>query len=129
MDKVLEKVNEIIADLNDINEEGEFSEHEKEKFKVWAVLGYLLPILFFVPIVLDGNSRFCKFHANQQLVWLVICIILGIISGVIGIIPILGGLIGAVIGLCILAAAFVLAYAAGNGKAVRIPIMGNINIF
>lgn len=129
MDKVIEKVNEIIADLNDINEEGEFSEHEKNKFRVWAVLGYFLPILFFVPIVLDGNSKFCKFHANQQLVWLVICIILGIAASIIRIIPILGDIIGAVIGLCIIAADLVLAYAAGNGKAVRIPMLGNIKIF
>lgn len=129
MDKIIDKVNEIIADLNDPNAEGEFSENDRNKFKVWSVLGYLFPILFFVPIILDGNSKFCKFHANQQLVWLVVCIIIGIISKILGIIPVLGGILCALIALCLLGADLVLAYAGANGKAVRIPILGNINIF
>ncbi|MDP1845706.1 MAG: DUF4870 domain-containing protein [Candidatus Moranbacteria bacterium] len=39
-----------------------------EKNKALAIVGYIIPILFFIPLVTDAkNSPFAKFHANQQL--------------------------------------------------------------
>lgn len=39
-----------------------------EKNKAMAIVGYIIPILFFIPLVSDAkNSPFAKFHANQQL--------------------------------------------------------------
>lgn len=37
--------------------------------KVLLILGYVFPVLFFLPLVIDSmkNSQFAKFHANQQL--------------------------------------------------------------
>ena len=39
-----------------------------EKNKALAIVGYIIPILFFIPLVTDAkNSPYAKFHANQQL--------------------------------------------------------------
>ena len=65
----------------------------------------------------------------QQLAWLIIAIICSAVAGVIGLIPILGTIIkGAVILLMVVAAA-ILAYAGYQGKAVRIPFLGNMKVF
>ncbi len=50
--------------------------------KLWAILGYILPFLFFVPMVNDSSKHnaFARFHANQQLSLLVICLGLYIVS-------------------------------------------------
>jgi uncharacterized membrane protein len=36
--------------------------------KAMAIIGYIIPILFFVPLLSEAkNSKYAKFHANQQL--------------------------------------------------------------
>ena len=42
---------------------------DAEKNKVMAIVGYILPILFFVPLLSEESKKspFAKFHANQQL--------------------------------------------------------------
>lgn len=45
-------------------------------FKTLAVVGYILPFLFFLPL-LDEKSKnvaYVRFHANQQLILLGLCI-------------------------------------------------------
>jgi uncharacterized membrane protein len=55
--------------------------------KVFAIVGYILPILFFVPLLTDAKTQpFARFHANQQLLLL----IWYVIANVIVVIPILG---------------------------------------
>jgi uncharacterized membrane protein len=41
--------------------------------KIFAIVGYMFPFLFFLPLVNDGtkNNAFARFHANQQLVLLI----------------------------------------------------------
>lgn len=47
-----------------------------EKNKLFAIIGYIFPILFFVPLVSDAkNSPFAKFHANQQLNFLLFTVV------------------------------------------------------
>ena len=43
MDNLIEKINEFINDLNDINEEKSFSSAEFTKYKLWAILPYFIP--------------------------------------------------------------------------------------
>jgi len=39
-----------------------------EQNKIMAILGYIIPFLFFIPLVTDAKTdAFAKFHANQQL--------------------------------------------------------------
>ncbi|HLN18569.1 MAG TPA: DUF4870 domain-containing protein [Patescibacteria group bacterium] len=49
---------------------------DAEKNKLFAIIGYIFPILFFVPLVSDAkNSPFAKFHANQQLNFLLFTVV------------------------------------------------------
>lgn len=52
--------------------------------KLFAILGYILPFLFFIPMVNDSskNNPFARFHANQQLILLVIGVGFYILSNV-----------------------------------------------
>jgi uncharacterized membrane protein len=44
------------------------TQSDVDKNKALAIIGYIIPILFFVPLVSDAkNSPYAKFHANQQL--------------------------------------------------------------
>jgi len=36
--------------------------------RLWSILGYLIPIIFFIPLLTEErNSEFSRYHANQQL--------------------------------------------------------------
>lgn len=46
-----------------------FDERDVRKNKPLAIMGYVFPILFFVPfITASKGSPFARFHANQQLI-------------------------------------------------------------
>lgn len=115
-----------IENFNDVNTQNTFNAADVQKNKVIAVIPYFLPILFFLPAVCDGNSAFCKFHSNQQLTWLITCIVLGVVSAILGIIPVLGVLLRAVLYLAIVSIAVILAYGTIKGKALRLPFIGSL---
>lgn len=55
-----------------------------EQHKLWAILGYILPILFFIPLLSEAkHNAYAKFHANQQLnlllFWVVTSVVLPMI--------------------------------------------------
>lgn len=115
-----------IENFNDVNTQNTFNAADVQKNKVIAVIPYFLPILFFLPAVCDGNSAFCKFHSNQQLTWLITCIVLGVVSAILGIIPVLGALLVAVISLALVSTAVIFAYGTIKGKALRLPFIGSL---
>ena len=45
--------------------------------KVITILGYILPVLFFVPLFFKENKNtiFAKFHANQQIFFLIFLVV------------------------------------------------------
>ena len=47
----------------------DYSDH-----KLYAILGYILPFLFFIPLINESskNNPFARFHANQQLILLIL---------------------------------------------------------
>jgi len=54
-----------------------------EKNKLIAILGYIIPILFFVPLVTEAkDSPFAKFHANQHLLLFISYIAVNIVGSV-----------------------------------------------
>lgn len=54
-----------------------------DQTKIFAILGYLIPILFFIPLVTESkNDPFAKFHANQQLILLIFWVGGNLIAGV-----------------------------------------------
>ena len=119
-----------LENFNDINVEKTFTEAEVKKNSAIAAIAYLVPILFFLPICIDGNSNYCKFHANQSLTWLITVIVIGIIFTILGFIPILGGLFRVLWPLIVLAIDLAFVYGSIKGKALRIPFVGSLlNIF
>ena len=121
---------EILENFNDQDAQSGFNQADVQKNNVIVAVCYVLPILFFVPILVDKNSSYCRFHANQQLTLCIFAIILSLVLAVVGLIPVLGAIIGVFVRICLVALYFALAYGAVKGMAVRIPFIGNIlNVF
>lgn len=122
MDSIFEK-------FNDEEEQMKFGE-DMRKYELFAVAAYIVPILFFLPIAVDKESDFCKFHSNQALCWLIVSSVLSAIGGILGMIGGPFGLIGTVIPLFMFLCEAFLAAGAWKGYAIRIPVLGNIiNVF
>jgi len=98
-----------------------------EKNKPMAIVGYLIPILFFVPLLSDAkNSPFAKFHANQQLVLLISWIVVNIVGSII---PVLGWFIILPLGTIFLLIIMIMGIiSAAQGKAKKLPLIGGIEI-
>lgn len=123
-------IEEILDNFNDEKTASEFSPEDVQKNSVPVILAYLIPLLFFLPIVSDRNSLFCKFHANQSFTWFLLTAVLGVVKNIIKIFPIIGGIAGSVLGIAELAVAVSLMYGASQGKALRLPFVGEmINLF
>lgn len=100
-----------------------------EKNKVMAIVGYLIPILFFVPLLSDEGKKspFAKFHANQQLNLLLFGVI-GYTASAVLMIILIGFLlyfVVAVAGLVFLVMGII---NAANGTMKELPIIGKFNI-
>lgn len=100
-----------------------------EKNKVMAVIGYIIPILFFVPLVSDAkNSPYARFHAGQQLNLLILAVALSVISSVLASIPIIGMLFNLFTPIVILILIIIGAINAANGQMKKLPVIGDIQI-
>lgn len=110
----------------------EFGTQEIKDNNVMCILAYI-PILFWLPLVSNSSSAYCKFHANQGLCLLITAIALSIVSAVIGLIfgwiPILGGIISGIIGLAISAFSLgLMIYGmvmTGQNKSKELPVIGS----
>ncbi len=100
-----------------------FDASDIEKNKVIAALAYLI---FFLPLLAAPDSKFGKFHANQGF-WIFIIDI--IVFYFIGYLPFIGGLLNSVLSLVLFLLLIYLAYNAYSGKALELPVVGNIVIF
>ena len=96
--------------------------------KAMAIIGYILPFLFFIPLVTDAKtSPFARFHANQQLVYLILYFCATLFSGALMII---------FIGWCLYAIVVVASLAhmiqgilnASSGKMTPLLLIGAIKI-
>lgn len=100
---------------------------DAEKNKAMAIVGYIIPILFFVPLVTDAkNSAFAKFHANQQLNLLLAAIAVNVVGGII---PFLGWFIILPIGSIILIVLAIMGIINGaKGEMKKLPIIGGFEL-
>jgi len=98
-----------------------------EKNKAMAIIGYIFPILFFVPLISDAkDSPFAKFHANQQLILLIAAILINVVGSII---PFLGQFIILPIGaVVILVLAIMGLINAVKGEMKKLPIIGDFEI-
>jgi uncharacterized membrane protein len=113
----------------------QFDSQEVEKNKVLAIVGYIFPILFFIPLVTEAkNSVYAKFHSNQQLILLIFGfaggIGLGIVSVILAFIPVMGPMVAmllmpvfwlACLGLMIMGI-----INAANGGTKKLPVIGGL---
>jgi uncharacterized membrane protein len=113
----------------------QFDAGEVEKNKVLAIVGYIFPILFFIPLVTEAkNSLYAKFHANQQLLLLIFGfaggIGVGIISAVLAFIPVMGPLMIMLLMPVFWFVCFALMIMgiinAANGSQKKLPVIGGL---
>src|SRR4030043_2293072 len=98
---------------------------DAEKNKAMAIVGYIIPILFFIPLVTDAkNSPFAKFHANQQLILLISWVIVNVLGGGI---PVLGWFIIWPLGTIFLIIVAIMGIInASKGEMKELPVIGSL---
>lgn len=98
-----------------------------EKNKALAIIGYIIPILFFVPLVTDAkNSTFAKFHANQHLVLLISWVVVNVVGGII---PFIGWFLILPLGTIFLIIVSIMGIVqAAKGEMKKLPVIGGIQI-
>ncbi len=97
-----------------------------EQNKTMAIVGYILPILFFVPLLSEHKSPFGMFHANQQLVLLLSALIVNLTGTLI---PIIGWFIILPFGsLAVFVIAVLGLLGAAKGEVKPLPFIGGISI-
>ncbi len=101
------------------------SPSDADNHKAIAIIGYIIPILFFLPLLSDAKkNHYAKFHANQQLNLLLFWVALSVI----GIVPILGWLvmfIGWIFGIVLLIMGII---NAANGSTKQLPLIGKFEL-
>lgn len=116
------------ADLNNTADAtGEYDSEDIENNKVMGVLAYI-GILFLVPLLAAPKSRFARFHANQGLVLFLAEIILGVVAGVLGFIPIVGWIVRSVVSVVGLILMILGIVNAASGKAKELPVIGKFKL-
>lgn len=100
---------------------------DADKNKAMAIVGYIIPILFFIPLVTDAkNSPFAKFHANQQLVLLLAAVLVNIAGSII---PFLGWFIILPFGsIALIILAIMGIINAAKGEMKKLPAIGGIEL-
>ncbi len=112
---------------NTKNTTGEFDPADIQNNKIMAVLAYI-GILFLVPLLAAKDSKFARFHANQGLVLFLADIIVGIASGILVWIPIIGWLISLVLSIALFVFMIIGIVNAAQGQAKELPLIGSIKI-
>lgn len=97
-----------------------------EENKPWAILSYIA-VLWILPLFVNGGcSKFGRFHANQAFILLIADLIGGVLSSLLGKIPVLGSVLSALISLLLLAYTLFGIITAGSGKAKELPFIGGL---
>ncbi|MBO4288871.1 MAG: hypothetical protein J5865_02070 [Lachnospiraceae bacterium] len=113
-----------ITDTPDYTES--FSPQDIQQNKAMGILAYI-SILVLIPIFAAKNSPYAKFHANQGLLLLIAEAAVGLILGLLGLIPYVGVVFQIVLWTCevIFGALSVIGIVhAVFGKAKELPFLG-----
>ena len=103
------------------------SQSDAEKNKAMGIIGYIIPILFFIPLITDAKSSpFAKYHANQQLNLLLAAIVVNVVGGII---PFIGWFIILPFGsIALIIFAIMGIINAAKGEMKPLPLIGGINL-
>ncbi len=99
--------------------------------KLFAILGYILPFLFFIPMVNDSskNNPFARFHANQHLILLAIGLSFFVLSQVLlGALGILSLLIFPIVNIGMLVLVILGIINAAQGEMKELPLVGHFQL-
>lgn len=97
----------------------------QDNSKILAIVGYIFPILFFVPLITGAKTNaYSRFHANQQLILL----IWYVIANVIMIIPILGWIASPIMWIIGVILAIMGIINAAGGTMKPLPIIGKYEL-
>lgn len=118
--------------------EGETNQAEgsgqNDDHKLFAVLGYILPFLFFIPLVQEEskNNPFARFHANQQLILLAFLIGLYLLqvifSTVLFMLGILIVMLSPLVALALIVLVILGIINASQGKMKPLPLIGKLEL-
>lgn len=100
---------------------------EIDSGKVWAILGYIFPIICIVPFIQKDN-RFALFHAKQQLVLIIVSVAISILVSVTTIIPFLPCITGPLAMLTMLFFLIMGLVNSINGRMQPLPVIGKFAI-
>lgn len=117
--------------MNTNDTTSQFDPQDINNNKGLSVLAYI-GFLFLVPLLACPNSKFARYHTNQGLVLFLLEFALGVVTGIIGIIPIagliIGGLLSAVGGIFTLVLMIMGIINAAQGQAKELPLIGKITL-
>ena len=122
---------ENITPENQQQAESEPVEGDVNNTKTFAVLGYIVPILFFIPLIDEKTKKdtFAKFHANQQLILLILFVALQFLhSSVFMMLGGLGNMMMSLASLVLFGFAVFGALHAYKGKMKELPFIGHFRI-
>lgn len=109
----------------------QFEPQDINNNKGMSVLAYI-GFLFLVPLLACPNSKFARYHTNQGLVLFLLEFALGVVTGILGLIPIagliIGGLLSAVGGIFTLVLMIMGIINAAQGQAKELPLIGKITL-
>ena len=117
--------------MNTNDTTSQFDPQDINNNKGMSVLAYI-GFLFLVPLLACPNSKFARYLTNQGLVLFLLEFALGVVTGILGIIPIagliIGGLLSAVGGIFTLVLMIMGIINAAQGQAKELPLIGKITL-
>ncbi len=99
--------------------------------KLFGILGYLIPIIFFVPLINEKtkNIPYVRFHANQQLILLIIAFAAYFLQNFMYMMFLsIGVFLFQAVNLGLLALAIIGAINAYKGEMTELPFVGTFRI-
>lgn len=106
-----------------------FSQEDLARNRTWAALGYLV---FFLPLIQCKSSPLGRYCANQGLLLLIVQVLLRLLFGVLGDIPLVGwvfSLIGGLAGVALLIVGLLcMAQLLSNDRVCELPFIGSLRL-
>ncbi len=114
-----------MAEIADVQQ---FDMQDVEKNKALAIVGYIFPIIFFIPLITEAkNSIYAKFHANQQLM-LLLFVVVGYTAASILSIILIGLILFPIVGIGSLVFMIMGILNAVKGASKKLPLIGGITL-